>query len=319
MKHFSKVLLCVVVLISFLSSCTFSAPTKIIDKNLDGEISYSKEEYKMIFDNELTIYKISRDVFDCFLNEQFHSILKENCTSEHIYPADGEWYTTNNTYRVPIKNTLIQFVGDNEQLNAYLKDNGVNGVIKNMAMFDAPNTPLTLWLCVDEIVWYITINETPLEPYYNYKLYSRNGYVDKFGQKSGSLYVNDRIVETQYAPKIYYKYADVPLLCVLNNLGANIKQDNNKYIIKIDEESYILNVGEHTLYKRFNNDKNLLRQVDGGCVFVYVVGDELMVDTATLHSILYNMGFNFKLSVDNDCVKITNHGNNTGDGSVIES
>ena len=305
MKHFSKVLLCVVVLISFLSSCTVSAPTKIIDKNLDGKISYSKEEYKMIFDNELTIYKISRDVFDCFLNEQFHSILKENCRSAHIYPADGEWYTTNNTYRVPIKNTLIQFVGDNEQLNSYLKDNGVNGVIKNMAIFDAPNTPLTLWLCVDEIVWYITINETPLDTYYSYKLYSCNDYVDKFGRKNGFLYVNDELVETQSTPQIYYKYADVPLLCILESLGANIKQENNKYTIKINMRTYVLSVDEYALYKRINKDKNLLRQVNGGCVFVYSVQGDLMVDTATLHSILYNMGFNFKLSVDNDCVKIT--------------
>lgn len=305
MKTFPRILLCIIVLVCFLSSCSNSVSTKIIDENAVTEISYSKEEYKMVFDGELKIYKISRDVFDCFLNNQFHSILKENCESEHIYPADGEWYETSNIYRIPINDSLIQFFGDVEQLNAYLNDNGVNGVIKNMAMFDAPKTPLTLWLCVNDVVCYITINETPFEPYYSYNLYSHNDYVEKFGQKAGSLYVNGVIVETQYAPKIYYNYADVPLLCVLDGLGANIKQYNGKYFIKVNEESYVLNIDELTLYKRFKINKNLLTQVNGGRVFVYLVEDELMVDTATLHSILYNMGFEFELSINNDCIKIT--------------
>lgn len=290
-----KFIAVILVVLMFFSGCTIAlkdddlvtentTTVNYIEKYSDFDV---KEDYRLVFDGEIIIYKINRDVFNCFMKTQLHTILKDEYESKNIYPKDGKWFSTMDATRIEINDNLISFVSNKDKIKEYLSSNGVTDDVDNMAMFDASGCPLTLWLSAGGRSYFVTIGEETTQiPPYEYKFYSGEEYVEKYGRKKGEIYLNGKLIETEIVPDVYYKYADVPLLCVLKNLGAEIEYEENMVNIKINGGKYILDLEDMSLYNKHNKDKGNLLHINGGPVFVYRSGDELMVDTATLHYVL---------------------------------
>lgn len=291
----TKFISVVIVILMLFSGCSvnsdanepvteIAAKVNYIEKYSDFDV---KEDYRLVFDGEIIIYKINRDVFNCFMKKQLHTILKDNCESENVYSKDGKYLYTMDITRVEIDNTLISFMGSKDNVYKYISSNGVADDVENMAVFDAPYSPLTLWLSAGGRSYFVTIGEeTTHFPPYVYRFYSCEEYIEKYGCKKGEIYLNGKLTETEIDPDVYYKYADVPLLSILSNLGAELEYKENKVDIKINGGKYILDLEELSLHNKYNNDKGNLFHINGGPTFVYRSGNEIMVDTAILNWVL---------------------------------
>ena len=239
----TKFISVVIVILMLFSGCSvnsdanepvteIAAKVNYIEKYSDFDV---KEDYRLVFDGEIIIYKINRDVFNCFMKKQLHTILKDNCESENVYSKDGKYLYTMDITRVEIDNTLISFMGSKDNVYKYISSNGVADDVENMAVFDAPYSPLTLWLSAGGRSYFVTIGEeTTHFPPYVYRFYSCEEYIEKYGCKKGEIYLNGKLTETEIDPDVYYKYADVPLLSILSNLGAELEYKENKVDNKIN-------------------------------------------------------------------------------------
>lgn len=265
-------------------------------------------DYKQIFSGEIRIYQISRDGFNLFLQNPSHNSLLDDSFSSFSYPESGEWYITYNTARFPVQKQLIDFVGNSKEIQKYLNQNGVSGEIENMAVFDAPNVPITLWVKTTAENIYITINQEPEDTGYVYRLYSQKNFNEKYACKDCKLLVKGNKVTSENPPKLYYNYADLPLIAVMEALGAQVnRRSETSTEIVFNDKTYLLNTYERTFYEAGNKTDNLLNKVDGGSTFVYSVGNELMVDNTTLCSVLSDMGekITVKFDTENKVVAIT--------------
>lgn len=291
----TKFISVVIVILMLFSGCSVASDSNEPVTEVATTVNYIEKyscfdtnaDFHMFYDGEITIYRIKRDVFNCFMKRQLHTILKDECESKNIYPNDGKWFSTMDITRIEIDDTLISFVSNKDKIKEYLSSNGVNDVVDNMAMFDAPCCPLTLWLSAGGRSYFVTIGEeTTHFPPYVYRFYSCEEYIEKYGCKKGEIYLNGKLTETEIDPDVYYKYADVPLLSILSNLGAELEYKENKVDIKINGGKYILDLEELSLHNKYNNDKGNLFHIDGGPTFVYRSGNEIMVDTAILNWVL---------------------------------
>lgn len=247
----AKFISVILIILMMFSGCSVASDTNEPVSEITTKVNYIEKysdfdknaDFRMICDGEITIYKIKRDVFNCFMKTQLHTILKDNCESENIFPKDGKWFYTMDTTRIEINDSLISFVANKDNVKEYLSYNGVTDDVDNMAMFDAPNCPITLWLSAGGRSYFVTIGEEETHfPPYVYRFYSGEDYIEKYGCKKGEIYLNGKLIETENIPQVYYKYADVPLLCVLKNLGAELEYAENIVNIKINGGKYMLDL-----------------------------------------------------------------------------
>jgi len=254
--------------------------------------------------NNIVIYKISKDVFNSFLQNNSHNYLKDNCYLKYEYPKDGEWFITHGNIRFPIQYNLINFIGNEIAVKDYISNNNISCDIDNMAIFNAPNTPITFWIKTKIENFYITINEYPEDDIYTYRFYNEKTFKEKFTGKDCAVIVNGKVLEDKSIAKLYYNYAELPLIAILKAFGATIiTKDETEFSINFKNKTYQLNIKNHTFYNDENPDNNFLNQVDGGIISIYSTSSDLMVDDSTLSYVLYEMGKK---------VTITQ-----GDGSVV--
>lgn len=253
-----------------------------------------------IFCSEIKIYKISRDNFISFVEKPSQNFFKNSDFSAFSFSKGEEWYITSENTRFLIKKKLIDFLGTRNGVEKYLSQNNVNGGIEDIAVFDAPKFPITVWIKTTAENVYITINEKPEDDMYVYRLYTHYEFCEKYLPKQSKLVVEGKEIATKTLPKIYNNYADIPLIAVVEALGAKVVRQDNDITIKFNGKTYLLNINEPTLYVSGNQTENLLYKVDGGATFVYSVGNELMIDNTTLYSVLSDMGKKITIKFDKD-------------------
>lgn len=252
---------------------------------------------------QIIIYQISRDALNCFLQKPSGEYLRDNNITSTVYDNEG-YYTTNSNTRFPINKELIDFLGNKEQVKKYLSENGVTNQADSIAMIDAPNMPVSVWVKTESENCYITINEELSDKIYTYRFYNEKDYVKKYTPKNGKLIMNGKEIACKNVPKVYYNYADVPLLCVLKEFGADVERQENIIHININERKYELNTDKYTLYVEKMPDENLFN-IWGGSQFIYLESDEIMVDDATLSSILHHMVGNTQITVNSENGTVT--------------
>lgn len=257
------------------------------------------DDFTLVFNNEIVIYKITRDVFQSFLTNSLHSTLENSNISKKTYFQSGGQHTTYNVTLFPVKPALIDFLGTKAEVQKYLESNGINEDLNSMAIIDSPNVPITLWVKTTTKELYITISYKSEISEYVYECFSKLDYIQKYSQKNGKLLVNGQEILTYVPPKIFYKNADIPLLEAIKALGAKVSwEDNNTAIIFYNNELYRLNLEDCSLYHLRNTDTNLLYQVDGGPTFIYESDKELMIDESSFSSLLNSMGQKIILNID---------------------
>lgn len=286
---------------------TPSSHNDVLNSSMNSIISGDivKNEVDFINTNDILIHKISRDVYQEFLNQPSCELLKKNILSTFSYANDGEWFVTSNGTRFRIGDSLVDFLQNNT--NEYLSQHNVRGNVEHMVLLSAPKMPITLWVKTSEENCYITINEEPEDMLYIYRYYTQTEYNNKYVCKKGKLLVNNKEILTENLPKIYNDYADIPFLSVMKSLGADIQQQNEKqFLVSFKNKVYTLDIHNCSLYVGENTKDNFFNKVDGGVFFKYSVENDVMVDSVTLGSVLYDMGqkITVKTDLNNSCVVI---------------
>ena len=101
------------------------------------------------------------------------------------------------------------------------------------------------------------------------------------------------------------KYAELPIVKICEELGAEIKWNNNIAIISFDKDVYILNIDEFTL-QQFGMNNNLLERPVGGMTWPYFKSyeNELVVDSSTLLSFFYKIGVYANVDAESNTVSV---------------
>lgn len=263
------------------------------------------ETMKESFTGTLEIYKINRETFYSFLEHPSIELFNVDSDNIYSYTEKENWYITYNITRFPIQQSLIDFAGDVKQVEQYLVENGITANIERIIVFEAPYIPITIWIKSDIEDICITINEQLEDKDYVYRIYSFYEYYEKYCCRDASFMVDGQYITTNIPVKMYYGYADIPLTVTLEALGAQIvKEDNMSISIIIKEKKYYLNIKNALLYEDNIADVNLLYQIDGGPIFVYKNNQEIMVDSNTLSSVLYQMGVFVTIKCDAENEKV---------------
>lgn len=238
--------------------------------------------------SEIEIYTVSRDFFNSFLESPSMDMLDSNKLQRFVYSKGDRWHIRNGATRFELRESFIDFVGNEAELKKFLAKNEMVSDFQNVVIIDAPNVPLTIWVDTVEEDVYVTIN-VESDGEYTYKCYTACDYVDEYGLTYAALNINGIDVGSANPSKIYSNYAEVPFITVLESLGATFSYQADRNIeICFNERLYILNIDKLELYETGKEKTNMLNK-DGGYVFVYPDGNELMIDSFTLNTVLRMM------------------------------
>lgn len=259
-----------------------------------------------IITGNIKIYQITRDVFHLFLKNPTMDIFTDDDIECYECTKSEEWYETNNVTHFSIRQEFLDFVGSFTEVETYLLQNGFNGNVENMLIFDAQSMPMTIWVQTDMGHVYITINEELGDKLYVYRFYQHADFYEKFKSKDAQLIVVGKEITPKNAVRLYHDNADIPLIAVLETLGASVKWENDATaIICYKEKTYYLDIKNYTFYEEGNDDNNLLYQVDGGPIFINAVDYELMMDISSLAGTLYAMGTDVIIRCDSENASVS--------------
>lgn len=309
---FRIVLVLIVLMMLFTGCSNNSSQDNVTAGNTSQKAnSVNKKVYDeaQIFNDEIKIYQLSRDAFYAFLESPSRDTFKNSVTLNSVFATANPNFISINSYCFPIEQELIDFAGNTDKLQEYLLENGVKGTIQDMAIFDSPRMPLTQWLNIDNTNAFITIDielEGDIEVY-TYQFYSQKDFQEKYTPVSGRIIIKGKEIDCDKAI-IYHDYADIPLMEVLNAMGAKtVFKYKHNIRIRFNGALYRLDLDKGTLFAVNDAEQDLLNTIVGGPVFVYRVDDELMVGNATLAFVLSSMGEDVFVNTDreNNCVNIT--------------
>ena len=294
--------LCVLILIISISGCTGTTGKSKSD-NMVNDTNLSNIS---TFSGKIQIYKIKRNCFLSFLEKQSLAVLKNAETKSFLYPKDGEWYVTHNVNRFKIQQKMIDFIGSRIAIENYLTEHGITGEVEDLIVFEAPNVPITIWIKTSSTNVFVTINEQSEDEPYVYRLYSQIDYIQKYNIKIAQLIVNGKTVESKKGAKLYYNYADIPLITVIKEMGAEViwTSDTEATII-FNGEKYLIDTSTLSLCKYDVRNENFLYKVDGSPSFVYLESKEVFLDSTTLNFVLREMGEKVRVECDNKNLIVT--------------
>ncbi len=268
------------------------------------------EEEKTPLSTPIVVYEIDIEI----KGNEFNSFL-ENPSMEKL----NKWKKYEHTHvnspaqmflSIPlfIKENLVKFVTDKKAVEDYLAQNNVNGTIKNIALFQGPHCPVTIWVETEDKSVFIEIDYIYRnEEEYTYKIYTHEEYKEAFLYRDAKLIANGkdiipsnaRILSADDHDDIY-----VPLFDVLRELDVEIDdRDKNKIKMSVNGEICYLEP-EQLLYNSKDEDKEngRLGLLSGGLILLWQEDGVYYVNSMVL-SIFTNA---LNLSVDQDVNRETN-------------
>ena len=226
-----------------------------------------------------SIIKISREEFQHFLQQPEYGWIVEG--TKEIYSSRGIYYKQGGSVRFPVNNTLYSFAQDEEAIQVYLSQNGINGQVEGAVIYDAPNTPLTMWVKTTEENAFLVI-ETDQGSFdnisgytYKYTCYDEASYRQKYSLREALLLVNGKPVQTTLPVLIQYRYGEVPLTELLVAFGATVQEEG-------DSIRRFYYEGEEKLWIDFSNgtvNGNEPAMI-GGSAFSEVCNRDIIVGTS---------------------------------------
>lgn len=114
----------------------------------------------------------------------------------------------------------------------------------------------------------------------------------------GTLFINEKVITDKYVI-IHQKYAEIPLIEVLQNSGFDIVWVDNTTAEAIYQgEKYIIDLKEKSFLREGKND-NLITPTPGGNTFsCKIVESNIILDSNTVKSIMFRIGRNLSVIVD---------------------
>ncbi len=256
---------------------------------------------------EFVIHRMrNREDFESFLKDP--TLVIPDLTERFVLANCEETYCPAGELRSIITPTLFDFVTQKANLQSYLADNEVNAKVKDAVLIDSFGSPMTIWIKTDDKDYYIVIERFTYGSYSyeddisKYELFTHEEYTTFFSIKPASLLVNGELIGDEKPAKLYSYYADIPLVMVLESLGATVSwQDATNATIVFNDKTFKLNLSEQkssgqniaylpTLYETGSDDGlDLLFLVHGGYVFIEAVDKEVYMDNHSFRCTLSSM------------------------------
>lgn len=276
----AKISIILIISIFLLSGCT-----NINNGQKNTDLSNSKTDS---IQERLAIYQIDSDTFDRLLESNSFTSIESVAVKYYSYPKDGNNYITYDALRLEITD---DFINNTTALEKHLADNGIYDTVEHAIIFEAPHTPISIWIKTDVNTHFITVNED-FEDNSIYKLYSQSDYIKKYKSQELLLTINNNPTSSNKTVKAYYKHAQLPLLEILSSCNAKIKWKNEKQVnITIDKTNYLLDVKNNSLYKKHDKKNNILYECNGGGPYnMYFSDKEYYVDSDTLQYVMLKLG-----------------------------
>lgn len=296
------ILISLALILLFVSLCGCSKNTDIstnadiaddiITTNEATTVQVTEPEYNYVdtpVEGELNIYDISREVFFEFIENPSIEILNTQNRGVHSYPTEGD-EIINGSMMFTIDQSFENFVNI-ESIQCFLSDNGYNAAVENVSIFVASSLSVCIWIETTEDDFVITVNESMddwfSDELYVYRLYTEEEFCDKFSREEGTAIVNGTELSSDSTVYIYHSYAEVPLLASLECYGAEIISNNGDIAeLKLNGETYYLDLVSRNFYRDGEERDNLFHQVDGGVSYYYVLGNDMMVDDIVFRYII---------------------------------
>ena len=116
--------------------------------------------------------------------------------------------------------------------------------------------------------------------------------------KYGILMVNG-VKVTNDEVQIKSDYAMLPLTAVMKGLDMTVNWfDENTAEVVYNDNTFLLNISDVSLFDSKHKNTNLLMPAPGGSRRYSVLDNEILIDSNTLKSVLFQMKINVNVSID---------------------
>lgn len=261
---------------------------------------------EMQTENHFSIYTLTQFKFQQFIQEPSMEMLIGDGVSKINYTQDSMLHCTTNSRCFPINAEFATFVTNKEIMRAYIGRFMDVEEIVDIAVIDVPNMPMAIWIKTTTDYVFMTIS-TNSDDEYSYNFYTKNDFLKKYAIRESILLVNGVEIKGENTPKTYGDSADIPMLAVLEALGATVEwQDETSAVVTYQQEIYMIDIDAPTFYKRGYKKDNLLYKKLGGATVIYSAEKDIMVDIGTLRLTLNQMDENLRIQVIQDRIIVSN-------------
>ncbi len=240
----------------------------------------------------LSVFEFNDAVFDRFIaSPNIETLKNEGASTYSLTDSSLEQTLFIGTTR--IEKELFESLVCSETLKELFESTGlkIDGNISKIALISSKPIPLTAWALANGSSYFLTA--TPrAEGGYDFASYRFEDFAAKFTAKNATLVVNGQEMDLNEMAKIYDNHADIPLIPVLEGLGAEIQWTNSEKTtaeIKYKNISLTLNIEESSLVLN-GTGLNLLAVLPDATCYVSEQTGGLIIDDALLGRISAILG-----------------------------
>lgn len=261
----------------------------------------------------IMIYSFEFDVFQDFIENPAKSIVEDKeRIEETIIKQEEVSKEIVNIGSLIVDQSLIEFVGNLDEVEKKLEDLNLKSNVDSAVIVNIPQMPITIWARSNENDFFITIDEQYQDSIredkskYVYRAYTYQDYYNKFGNKDGRLFVNERDITDGNLVKLNYSGAFLPVRAVLEHLGAEVEWNSlsRNIIIRFNEEEYIL-IPDNLLLTEKGMSSNLLLTPPGGSYYYCkIIGNRTIMNNDAMQVLVRLLGASIDVDYDNLTIKI---------------
>ena len=164
--------------------------------------------------------------------------LLEFLADPRTYSFRGGWdipvngipgYPTLNYETFYLKSDLLEIATDHSAMEAFLKKRGITCDVTEIHLFEAAITPFTLFVKTgDGTLYFIGVEYS--EDVYTYTLYTEEDYLAAYYPYPLTIMVDGKKLETDDPFVTYGEYAELPLVAIMEALGAQLEWKYDDYV-----------------------------------------------------------------------------------------
>ena len=272
--------------------------------------AYNNTQHTVQTDKSILVYKLAYEQYLKFIESPSIHYLESN-TAKYEYSIDKQnnkkiirkksdgsnsaESVDEGVFRIshtPVYVSLIDFWGDISQVQQYLQSNNISGSIDDVVFLSCYELPCSIGICVESDWYFITIDECN-EDYqqnihsdsYVYRLYTHNEILKKYANSDADLFIDG---EKVLSVKMHYDYAEIPILYLFEQLGADVQWYDDTVTIEYNKVSVKIHTGTRMI--EFENKVQYAEEPPGGVSCFFVQGTEIYLDTAMAADLLREFG-----------------------------
>ena len=206
----------------------------------------------------------------------------------------------------PIYCSLVEFWGSEIKVQEYLQNNNIIEHTNTVYFLCMNGLPDCIWISTETEWYFVTIDEQVEDIENNlhsdsfvYRLYRYDEFVSKFGVVDADLFVNEKRLLTV---KMYYDMAEIPILALLEKLGANIQWEDANVNITYNNNGATIDTVNRII--KFKNGLEYGKEPPGGSTYFAIRESEIYIDTFIATDVLQEFGIELSWSREELAVNV---------------